>query len=43
MEKRSKIVNFIKALAEKGEKKNSRYYEARLAALKKIKDIWTWR
>ena len=35
--------NFIKALAEKGEKKNSRYYEARLAALKKIKDIWTWR
>lgn len=35
--------NFIRSLAEKGEKKNSKYYEARLDALKKIKDIWTWR
>lgn len=35
--------NFIKTLAENGEKKNSEYYKARLAALKKIKDIWTWR
>ena len=35
--------NFIRSLAEKGEKKNSKYYEARLNALKKIKDIWTWR
>lgn len=35
--------NFIQTLAENGEKKNSRYYKARLEALKKIKDIWTWR
>lgn len=35
--------NFIHSLRENGEKKNSRYYEARLEALKKIKEIWTWR
>ncbi len=35
--------NFIHSLRESGEKKNSRYYEARLEALKKIKEIWTWR
>ncbi len=33
---------FIQTLAEKGEKKNSDYYKARLEALKKIKDILTW-
>jgi len=34
--------NFIKTLAENGQKKDSKYYQARLDALKKIKDIWTW-
>ena len=34
--------NFIKALAENGQKKDSKYYQARLDALRKIKDIWTW-
>ncbi len=34
--------NFIKTLAEDGQKKDSKYYQARLDALRKIKDIWTW-
>ena len=35
--------NFIHSLKESGERKNAKYYEARLNALKKIKEIWTWR
>ena len=35
--------NFIHSLRENGEKKDSDYFEARLNALKKIKEIWTWR
>ena len=34
--------NFIKTLSENGQKKDSKYYQARLDALKKIKDILTW-
>lgn len=34
--------NFIKTLSENGQKKDSIYYQARLDALKKIKDILTW-
>ncbi|MBR5096203.1 MAG: hypothetical protein IK094_03750, partial [Treponema sp.] len=35
--------NFIHSLAESGQKKDAKYYEARLLALKKIKEIYTWR
>ena len=34
--------NFIKTLSENGQEKDSKYYQARLDALKKIKDILTW-
>lgn len=46
--KRSPVIkrldeNFIHTLMENGEKKESEYYKARLLALKKIKEIKTWR
>lgn len=35
--------NFVQTLAQNGFHKDSEYYKARLAALKKIKEIYTWR